>query len=231
MVLGIGRALSVRLAALGATVIAVSQTQSKLDSLKRELGDSVITLCVDLSNWNETDNKLRDLCKTVDYLVNNAGYASNFDVEHQPENELDKILAVNVKAPINLIRLVATGMKERKFGSIVNVSSVASIAALDHHLAYASSKAALDMVTQISAKELGPFNVRVNSVNPTVVWTDMGRSHWEDPEKKDRMTSKIPMGRFVEINEVVEPIIFLLSSSSSMINGIKMPIDGGFVAT
>lgn len=211
----------------------MSQTESKLTSLSEDLGspENLITVVVDLSQWDQITSKLGELSKQVDYLINNAGYSHNNRVHQQEEHELDMIFAVNLKAPINLIKLVSPGMMERRTGSIVNVSSVASLAALDEHLAYASSKAALDMVTKISAKELGPHNVRVNSVNPTVVWTQMARSHWDEPEKKASMMSRIPMGRFVEIAEVIDPIIFLLSSKSSMVNGITLPIDGGFVAT
>lgn len=213
-------------------MIAVSQTQGKLDSLKQEAGtDLVDTICVNLANWNETEVKLKNLCTKVDYLINNAGYSHNCTVDQVPEDELNKIIDINLKAPINLIRLVANGMKERKSGAIVNVSSVAGLAALDEHVAYASSKAALDMVTKVTAKELGPFNIRVNSVNPTVVWTKMGREHWNDKQKQSKMTSRIPMGRFVEVEEVIGPILFLLSKEAAMINGITMPIDGGFSAT
>lgn len=222
----------IKLASLGARVIAVSQTKEKLESLKQEAAPGQVeTICVDLGNWLETQEKLEDVCKGVDFLINNAGYAHNCPVDQQPQEELDKIFNINLKAPINLIRLVAGGMKERRSGSIVNVSSVAGLAALDDHVAYASSKAALDMVTKVSAKELGPFNIRVNSVNPTVVWTTMGREHWADEKKQASMTSRIPMGRFVEVKEVIDPILFLLSSQASMVNGITLPIDGGFAAT
>lgn len=228
---GIGRALVQRLASLGTHVIAVSQTQSKLDSLREELGDHVETVCVDLGNWEATEAKLASACKHVDYLVNNAGYAYCCPLDQVPRNEVDKTFDINLKAPINLIRLVAAGMKERRSGSIVNVSSVAGLLALDEHIIYGASKAALDMVTKVSAKELGPFNVRVNSVNPTVVWTDMGRLYWSEPSKKATATANIPMGRLVEVHEVINPILFLLGDGSSMINGTMMPIDGGFVAT
>lgn len=147
------------------------------------------------------------------------------------EADIDNILNVNLKAPINLMRLVSPGMKERKFGAIVNVSSVASLAALKGHIVYSASKGGLDMVTKVGAYELGPHNVRVNSVNPTVVLTPMSDEYWSEPTKKAEMTSKIPMGRFVEIDEVVNPIVFLLSDSASMMNGTILPIDGGFIAS
>lgn len=227
---GIGRALVKQLVSLNAHVIAVSQNESKLRSLKEEF-EGIETVSVDLSNWNEAKDRLAKYCEKVDFLVNNAGCSYVCPIDQVEEGELNKIIDTNLKAPMNLIRLVAKGMKERRFGSIVNVSSVAGIVALDDHVVYAASKAGLDMVTKVCAKELGPYNIRVNSVNPTVVWTEMGSERWSDPVKKSEMLSKIPIGRFVEVKEVVEPIVFLLSQRSSMVSGITLPIDGGFVAS
>jgi len=80
------------------------------------------------------------------------------------------------------------------------------------------------------ALELGPHKIRVNSVNPTVVLTSMGKMAWSDPAKAGPMLAKIPLGRFAEVEEVVDAVIFLLSDKSSMINGVALPIDGGFLA-
>lgn len=214
-------------------MIAVSQTAAKLDTLASEINDEtrLVPVCLDVGDWVETEQKLADHFDSIDYLVNNAGCAIEFAVDEVEEAGLDRMLNVNLKGPLNLIRLVAPGMKKRRYGSIVNVSSISGVAALDGHVGYAATKAALDMVTRVSSKELAAFNVRVNSVNPTVVWTQMGREHWADDVKRNTMLSRTPIGRFAEVDEVVKPILFLLSDQSSMINGIYMPIDGGFLAT
>jgi len=86
------------------------------------------------------------------------------------------------------------------------------------------------MVSRVMALELGPHKIRVNSVNPTVVLTSMGKMAWSDPAKAGPMLAKIPLGRFAEVEEVVDAVIFLLSDKSSMINGVALPIDGGFLA-
>jgi len=95
---------------------------------------------------------------------------------------------------------------------------------------YCGTKGALEMVSKVMALELGPKNIRVNCVNPTVVLTDMGRLGWSEPSKANAMLSKIPLGRFAEVNEVVEAVLFLLSDKASMINGVFLPVDGGFLA-
>lgn len=144
---------------------------------------------------------------------------------------IDSLFAVNYKATLNLVQMVAEGMKLRRFGAIVNVSSVSGLSAMDGHCVYGGTKSAMDMLTRIAAKEFGKYNIRVNSVNPTVVWTDMGERFWSEDSKKDEMLAKIPMNRFVEVGEVVYPILFLLSKGAGMINGVILPIDGGFVAS
>ena len=115
-------------------------------------------------------------------------------------------------------------------GSIVNVSSQAGLAALKDHMVYNATKAAIDAVTKVSALEYGPYNIRVNSVNPTVVMTDMGKIGWSDPVKANDMLSKIPLHRFAEVSEVVDTIVYLLSDKASMVSGTLVPIDGGFLA-
>lgn len=86
------------------------------------------------------------------------------------------------------------------------------------------------MITQVMALELGPHGIRVNCVNPTVVLTDMGRLGWSEPQKAKSMLDKIPMGRFAEVGEIVDAVLFLLSDRASMINGVYLPVDGGFLA-
>lgn len=116
-------------------------------------------------------------------------------------------------------------------GAIVNVSSQASQRALPNHSVYCSTKGALDMLTKVMALELGPHKIRVNTVNPTVVMTPMGKSNWSDPHKAKVMLDRIPLGKFAEVENVVDAILFLLSDRSGMTTGSTLPVDGGFLAT
>lgn len=135
---------------------------------------------------------------------------------------------INVKAIFNVTQCVAPHMKSG--GSIVNLSSLAGLTAIDGHSIYSASKAAVDGLTRGFALELGPRNIRVNSVNPTVVMTDMSKANWTDPAKIKKLTDNIPLGRFAELDETVDPIIYLLSDKSSFINGHSLPIEGGYSA-
>lgn len=113
----------------------------------------------------------------------------------------------------------------------MNVSSQASQRALTNHTVYCSTKGALDMLTKMMALELGPHKIRVNAVNPTVVMTPMGRTNWSDPHKAKAMLDRIPLGKFAEVENVVDTILFLLSNRSGMTTGSTLPVDGGFLAT
>lgn len=133
-----------------------------------------------------------------------------------------------MKAIFNVTQCVVPHMKSG--GSIVNLSSLAGLSAIDGHSVYTATKAAVDGLTKSFALELGPRNIRVNSINPTVVMTEMSKANWKDPVKNKAYTSNIPLGRFAEVHEVVDPIVYLLSDKSSFINGHLLPIEGGYSA-
>ncbi|CAG2105147.1 unnamed protein product [Medioppia subpectinata] len=119
-------------------------------------------------------------------------------------------------------------MKARgKGGSIVNLSSVAGMIGIKDHLVYGATKAALDNMTKVWALELGPHNIRVNSVNPTVTLTEMGEVGWSDPAVRDPWLAQHPLRRFCQPHDVAHTVLYLLSDKSDMITGAILPIDGG----
>ncbi|KAF6735097.1 L-xylulose reductase [Oryzias melastigma] len=226
---GIGRATALALARCGAKVVAVTRTQADLDSLVQECA-SITPVCVDLGDWAATEAALQDV-GAIDLLVNNAACARLQPFLEVTADQFDQSFDVNVKAVLHVSQIVARGMKARgSGGAIVNVSSQASKRALRDHAVYCATKGALDMLTKVMALELGPHQIRVNSVNPTVVMTDMGRLGWSNPDKAKSMLTRIPLGRFAEVEEVVDSILFLLSDRSKMTNGVTLPVDGGFLA-
>ncbi|ESO87090.1 hypothetical protein LOTGIDRAFT_149387 [Lottia gigantea] len=222
---GIGRGISIALAKCGAETVAIGTSQTHLDSLKAEC-ENITTKIVDLSNWDESRAAIESLGQ-FDLLVNSAGI-SKLDkfLEVKPE-DFDSVINVNVKALINVSQVVAKGiMKSDKGGAIVNLSSVASFRGLENHTVYCASKGAVDAITKVMALELGS-KIRVNSINPTVTMTDMGKKAWGDPKVADPVLNRIPTGRFVEVDDVVNAVLFLLSDQAAMLNGVHLPLDGG----
>lgn len=137
-------------------------------------------------------------------------------------------MSINVKAVFNITQIVSPRLKNG--ASIVNLSSLAGLRAFPEHALYHISKAGVDAMTRGLALEFGPRNIRVNSVNPTACMTEMGRAVWSDKDKAEGLWSRIPLHRFAELREVVNPILFFLSSNSSFISGHSLPIEGGFSA-
>ncbi|XP_015275841.1 PREDICTED: L-xylulose reductase isoform X1 [Gekko japonicus] len=227
---GIGRAVAVALSRAGAHVVALSRTQADLDGLQKEC-PGIQTLCVDVGDWEATEaalNKVDD----IDLLVNNAGIALLQPFLEVTKDAFDRSFSVNLRAALQISQIVARKLIARGApGAIVNVSSQASQRAVLDHTVYCSTKSALDMLTKTMAQELGPHKIRVNSVNPTVVLTEMGRRNWSDPQKAAAMTSRIPLGRFAEVADVVNSILFLLSDQSNMTTGVVLPVDGGFLVS
>ncbi len=124
------------------------------------------------------------------------------------------------------IARLLVGCNGQAAGAIVNLSSTASKVGLADH--NCTSKGAVDNLTRVMAKELGPHNIRVNAVNPTVTLTPMGEMAWGDENKAAPMLARIPLGRFAQPIDVAHGVAFLLSDYASMTHGVTLPINGGF---
>nr|XP_032620384.1 L-xylulose reductase isoform X2 [Chelonoidis abingdonii] len=192
---GIGRAAALALSGAGAQVIALSRTQADLQSLE---GTGIETLCVDLGDWDATEAALSKV-GAIDLLVNNAAVSVLQPFLEVTKEAFDRSFDVNLRAVFHVSQIIARQMIARGVqGVIVNISSQASQRALQDHAVYCSTKSALDMLTKVMALELGPHKIRVNSVNPTVVMTDMGRINWSEPQKAAAMISRIPLRKFAD---------------------------------
>ncbi|WP_114809156.1 SDR family oxidoreductase [Paraburkholderia kururiensis] len=229
---GIGRTTVERLCASGATVVAAARNVEALAHLAEETGCEPLALDVsDEAAIADAFASLGPSLSPFDGLVNCAGVTGLAPALDTTAEGFDRLMAVNARGAALVARHVARGMIDAKrAGSIVNVSSQASLAALDQHLAYCASKAALDAITRVLCLELGPHGIRVNSVNPTVTLTPMAVEAWSEPTKRAAALERIPLKRFAEPYEVAAPVMFLLSDAASMISGVALPVDGGFLA-
>jgi NAD(P)-dependent dehydrogenase (short-subunit alcohol dehydrogenase family) len=224
---GIGRASVKLLGERGAEIIALSRSTEDLASLEAEFGCR--TIVVDLADADQTRAAAREALP-VDLLVNCAGIAELQPFLDTSVEAFDLTMAVNGRAPLILSQEYARDRIARGLpGAIVNVSSISSFIGFADHAAYCASKGALDGLTRVMANELGRKGIRVNGVHPVVTMTPMAVKAWSDPAKSGPMLARIPLQRFVEPHEVAAAIAFLLSDDASMVNGIDLPVDGGFL--
>jgi L-xylulose reductase len=225
---GIGRALAEMLVARGASVYAMTRSADDVASLKKDLGIEAVQ--VDLANVEATRAAAR-AGLPCDLLINNAGTTELQPFLETTVEAFDHLIAVNTRAPMIVAQEYAKAQIARGAGgAIVNVSSVASFIGIPDHAAYCASKAGLDGLTRVMAKELGPHGIRVNAVNPTVTLTPMAIKAWSDPVKAAGMLSRIPVGKFASPEDVAEVILFLLTDAAAMLTGLAMPVDGGFMS-
>jgi L-xylulose reductase len=226
---GIGRSIAVMLAARGAKVVALSRSAEDLNELDAEIGSRSIVV-----NFADAD-AAREAARAalpVDYLVNCAGTTTLEPFVDVTVQAFDHLIAVNLRAPMIVAQEYARDRIARGVGgSIVNVSSMSAFIGFADHAAYCASKGGLDAMGRVMANELGRHGIRVNSVDPAVTLTAMARKAWSDPEKSGPVLKRMPLGRFIEPEEVAEVVLFLLSDRASMVNGISMPIDSGYQVT
>jgi NAD(P)-dependent dehydrogenase (short-subunit alcohol dehydrogenase family) len=221
---GIGRATAEMLARRGARVVALTRTAADLEGLEAR------GIAVDLADVGETRRAMDDALP-ADLLVNCAGTTILKSFLDTTPEDLDFIHAVNTRSVLVASQIYASHLiRAGRGGAIVNISSVSSTTGFVDHTAYCASKGALDAMSRVMANELGPHGIRVNCINPAVTLTPMAVKAWSDPAKAAPMLGRMPMGRFIEPDEVAEVILFLLSDAAAMINGVTLPVDAGFLA-
>lgn len=224
---GIGRATAIMLARRGAKVTALSRSASDLESLEKEIG--CVSIPVDLADAAAT-RAAAIKALPADYLINCAGTTELESFLDVSVENFDLLYAVNTRAPMIVAQEYARDMvKNGRKGAIVNVSSVAAFVGIPDHAAYCASKSGLDGLTRVMAKELAPRGIRVNGLHPTVTLTPMAVKAWSDPDKAAGMLNRIPVGRFADPEDISEVILFLLSDEAAMVNGLSMPVDGGYM--
>jgi L-xylulose reductase len=223
---GIGAETVRQLVAAGADVIASGRSTDPLAALADEVG--VRTLPFDLTS----EESVRDALDGLDLygVVNCGGFGGEIATPMDTDLAVfDQVIAINTRGALLVTKYASRSMiRLGQGGSIVNVSSQASLVALPGHISYGASKAALDSITRVSALELGKYNIRVNAVNPTVVMTPMSAWYWGREDIGGPFLEQMPLGRWATEAEIAAPIVFLLSDAASMITGVTLPIDGGY---
>ena len=231
---GIGKSTAEVFAREGATVVICGRKQNTLDQVAEELkglaGRIVPVAChvgklEDLQRLVESTT--RDFGKN-DILVNNAAtnIAQGPGIE-MDDGQFDKMVDVNLKSTYRLMRLVAPGMCERGSGSIINIASIAGMRPQFHGLLYSMTKAALIMMTQSYALELGPKGVRVNAIAPGLVQTVLSEYYWKDETRLQQLISHQPIRHLGQPPEIADVALMLASDGSSYLTGQTIVVDGG----
>ena len=231
---GIGRATAIKLAGEGADV-AVHYVKSAKPAEAaceevRTLGRRAIALQADIADRaavNEMVAQATAALGPIELLVNNAGDVGNMDFDRLTPEHWDRIIAINLTGPFNIIWAVKEGMVQRKFGRIVNVSSIAALAPRPNQFAYAAAKAGVISFTKSACAPLASHNIRINSLAPGAIDTDM--IHEISSEMLEHLRSTTPLQRLGTPEEMANVIAFLLSEDASYMTGSTIIASGGRV--
>lgn len=233
---GIGRALAEAFAEQGARVAANDLTPVNLDPALRTIeqrGGQARSFLADVASKQAVQamiEQVREAYGRIDILINNAGVEPHGPLLTLDEWDWDRTLAVNLKGPFLLTQSVGRVMVEQGGGCVVNVASIAGRAhGLKDRSAYVASKLGLIGLTREAARELAPYNIRVNAVCPGVIETEMTARLRADPEMMQRWLADIPQGRLGQPQEVVGVVLFLCSPAASYLTGQAINVDGGKV--
>jgi NAD(P)-dependent dehydrogenase (short-subunit alcohol dehydrogenase family) len=231
---GIGESIARFLADAGAKVVISSRKQADLDILAEEMcqaGADVTAIAAHVGDSEQLKNLVEQTIAAyggVDILVNNAAANPHYGPTLEfPESAFEKIMQINVKSPMELTKLVQPSMKARGGGSIINISSIAGLTPDPGLGMYSITKAALNMLTKVFAKELGQDGIRVNAICPGLIKTKFSQALWEDKKNLDRFTKRLPIARMGTVEEIAGLALFLSSPASGYCTGGIYTADGG----
>lgn len=233
---GFGAGIARSYIAEGAKVVIADLNYEAGRALAEELGANASAVACDVTNAEQVRATVQHCVNRFgvpDIVVNNAGATHrNQPMLDVDEKTFDRIYAVNVKSLYHMAHAVVPLMRERKYGVIINVGSVAGIRPRPGLTWYNGSKGAANMLSKSMAVELAPDGIRVNAICPVMGATAMLADFMgvpDTPENRARFTASIPLGRLCEPRDVANAAVFLASDASDFLTGIEMPVDGGRV--
>lgn len=230
---GIGLAVAQALAAVGAHVTLAARTKAEIYEAAKALQMENLkadALVMDITDIEQTAALIAEH-GTFDILVNNAGTNRPGPILDMTTEDFDTVMDLNVRATYFATQAVVAGLKQAgQAGSIINVSSQMGHVGSSGRTIYCASKHALEGMTKAMAVELGPDNIRVNTVCPTFIETPLTEPYFQDAEFKSWVLSKIKLGRIGQVEDIIGGVIFLASDASSMMTGSALKIDGGWTS-
>lgn len=230
---GIGSACAVALAEHGADVTLAARRKDRLLKLVDEMRIeewNVSALEMDVAKIEKTGAIIAEE-GPFDILVNSAGLAKHSRSLETLTNDFDTVLEINLKGAYFLTQAVAKSLVEAgRPGSLINISSQMGLVGGPERAVYCSSKHAVEGFTKAMAIEFGSASIRINTICPTFILTDMTRSTFDDPEKRAWIENKIKLGRVGKVEDIMGAVVYLASDASSLVTGSALLIDGGWTA-
>lgn len=226
-------AAAVALAEAGADVTLVARSTEEIEAVAQALRARGLRASAASLDVTDSGRVAQFVGDTGPYpvLVNNAGTNRPAPLTETPDHDIDLMLNLNVKAALSVAREVVRGLLAvHSPGSIIQVSSQMGHVGAPSRTVYCATKHAIEGMTKALACEVGPHGIRVNSVCPTFISTDMTRAQLARPEFREQVLGKIALGRLGELSDVMGPIVFLASDAAALITGASLLVDGGWTA-
>ena len=228
---GLGLAITKKLVEQGVQVIAIGRNEEKLKAASTSFGELCDYRVADLKDLPSIPALVDEIKKTygkIDILVNNAGINMKKDFIEVTDEDFFNVIQTNLSSVFAVSREVVKFMLVAGTGSIVNISSMAAQYGIPRVIAYSAAKTGIEGMTRAMATELSPLGIRINCVAPGFIKTDMTATALDsDPERKNKVFSRTPMGKMGEPEDVAEAVYFLCSPASKYVTGVVMPVDGG----
>ena len=228
---GLGFAIARKFVNQNIRTIIVGRNEQKLQEAKVCLGDKCNTVAFDLNQLDQIPEQVRNIAERfgrIDILVNNAGINLKKEMTEVTDSEFQQIIQTNLTSVFTLSREVSKVMIAQKIGAIVNISSMAAHYGIPKVIAYTASKAAIEGMTRSMTVDLSPLGIRVNCVAPGFIVTSMSTTALNnDPERKQRVLARTPMGKLGLPEDVANAVYFLVSDEAAYITGAVLPVDGG----
>lgn len=232
---GIGRAIAIGLAQRGYSLALndiAAQEAVLLETVAevKKLGARCIPVLADVSNIGDCQRAASEAVqglRHIDVLVNNAGILKLAAIDELTPEVWDQTFAVNVRGVFQMTQAIVGHMKERRYGRIVNIASLAARTGGPGQSHYAASKSAVVGFTRVSSMEFGGHGITVNAVCPGIIQTEMGRNNLRDPERVAYFEKITDLHRLGEPEDVVGPVAFFASDDSAFVTGQALNVDGG----
>jgi len=233
---GLGKAMARGLAQAGADVFIASRSRDELAAACADITDGTGTRCEYAVTDMSDRTQVQLLCHAalvafghIDILINNAGMNAPEAIDDVTDAVWDNVLEVNLSSVMALTRAVVPGMKARRWGRVIHISSIMGHISKEKRNAYSATKAALQGLARASALDLGPFGITVNCLAPGPFLTDMPRNMLSQAERK-AFEDRTALGRWAQPDELVGPALLLASEAGSYITGQTLYIDGGYTS-